>query len=109
MQVPALIQRYLDDASLLKNTFVYDDGAVKGIVRLNGLEIQKLFVEPVLQNQGIGAALLRFAVKEKNAQYLWALEKNSRAIAFYQRNGFRLTGDRKLEEGTAEYLVRLER
>ena len=107
LQVPALMQLYLEDAALLENTFVYDDGAVKGVVRLRGEEIQKLFVEPVLQSQGIGAALLHFAIQKQNANHLWALEKNTRAIAFYQRNGFHLTTDRKLEEDTTEYLVRL--
>ena len=109
LQVPALMERYIKDASLLANSYVYDDGVIKGFVRLNSSEIQKLFVEPVLQNKGIGAALLQFAVVQKNARFLWALEKNERAIAFYQRNGFHLTNERKLEEDTTEYLVRMER
>ena len=32
-----------------------------------------------------------------------------RAIAFYQRHGFHKTGERKLEEGTSEYLIRMAR
>ncbi len=107
LQVPALMNLYLEDPSLLENTFVYDDGVVKGIIRLNGSEIQKLFVEPALQDKGIGTALLQFAINVKKADSLWALEKNYRAIAFYQRNSFHLTDDRKLEEDTTEYLVRL--
>lgn len=109
LQVPALMKLYAEDHTLLENTYVYDDGVVKGMVRLNGLEIQKLFVEPVLQSKRIGTALLQFAINQKNAQFLWALEKNHRAIAFYQRNGFHLTAERKLEEDTTEYLVRLVR
>ena len=109
LQVPALMKLYLEDQTLLESTFVYDDGAVKGIIRLNGSEIQKLFVEPALQSKGIGTALLQFAVNMKKADSLWALEKNHRAIAFYQRNGFHLTEDRKLEEDTTEYLVRMAR
>jgi len=38
-----------------------------------------------------------------------ALEKNSRAIRFYERNGFHLTDEKKPEEDTAEYLVKLKR
>ena len=30
-------------------------------------------------------------------------------ISFYQRHGFRLTGQKQFEEGTTEYLVKLER
>ena len=72
-------------------------------------EVKKLFVEPVLQGMSIGAKLLEYAIEELDGQFLWALEKNVRAIAFYERHGFRVTEDKKLEEDTTEYLVRLER
>ncbi len=104
-----LSKMYLETPGVLENTFVYDDGCVKGFIRISDGEIQKLFVEPVLQKKGIGARLLLFAVKEKNARTLWALEKNVRAIAFYERHGFGKTGDRKPEDDTDEFLVRLER
>ena len=94
---------------LLDELFVYDDGVVKGFMRVHGQELCKLFVEPVLQSRGIGAALLAHAVDALGVRHLWALEKNARAIAFYQRHGFRLTEQRRLEEGTTEYLVRMER
>ena len=94
---------------LLDELFVYDDGVVKGFMRVHGQELCKLFVEPVLQSRGIGAALLAHAVDSLGVRHLWALEKNTRAIAFYQRHGFRLTEQRRLEEGTTEYLVRMER
>ena len=94
---------------LLDELFVYDDGAVKGFMRVHGQALCKLFVEPVLQSQGIGAALRTHAVTAMDVRHLWALEKNARAIAFYQRHGFRLTAERRLEEGTTEYLVRMER
>ena len=99
----ASLGRFLDEL------WVYDDGAVKGFIRVHGDELCKLFVEPVLQSQGIGAALLAHAVDALGVQHLWALEKNTRAIAFYQRHGFLLTDQRRLEEGTTEYLVRMER
>lgn len=99
----ASLRRFLDEL------WVYDDGAVKGFIRVHGDELCKLFVEPVLQSQGIGAALLAHAVDALGVRHLWALEKNTRAIAFYQRHGFRLTEQRRLEEGTTEYLVRMER
>ena len=98
-----------DDASALEEFWVYDDGVVKGFMRVKDDEIKKLFVETVLQGQGIGAKLLSFAMEELMARQLWALEKNTRAIAFYQRHGFNVTQDKRLEEDTTEYLVRLER
>lgn len=85
--------------------FVYDDGAVKGFMRISGEEIKKLFVEPVLQNNGIGSALMDYAVNELGCKCLWALEKNEGAVRFYERFGFYATGERKPEEDTDEYLI----
>lgn len=107
--VENLAGMYREKPEILKNTFVYDDGCVKGFIRISGNEIQKLFVEPVLQNRGIGACLLDFAVREKDAKTLWALEKNTRAVSFYEKHGFTKTADRKPEDDTDEYLIRLER
>ena len=53
--------------------------------------------------------LLEYAVNEHGADHLWALERNIKAIRFYERNGFVITGEKKLEEGTTEYLVLLGR
>ena len=106
LQVPALMKAYQESQ---EQFYVYDDGAVKGFIKIENQEIQKLFVEPVLQGKGIGGKLLKFALAEKNARFLWALEKNARALAFYERHGFHPTGEKKLEDDTTEYLVRLER
>ena len=106
LQVPEKIKEY---ESRMGSLWVYDDGAVKGFMLVQEDELVKLFVEPVLHSRGIGTALLRYAVDVLQARYLWALEKNERAIAFYQRQGFRKTSDRMPEEDTEEYLIRLER
>ena len=108
LQVPARAAGYEADG-MTEYTWVYDDGVVKGFcVAQDGL-LRKLFVEPVLQGQGIGGELLDYAVTELGVTQLWALEKNLRAIRFYKRFGFRLTEEKKLEEGTAEYLVKMKR
>lgn len=105
----ALSKTYRMNPEHLKNTYVFDDGCVKGFVRVAEGVIQKLFVEPVLQGRGIGGMLLTFAVGEKGAYTLWALEKNTRAIAFYEKHGFSKTGDKMPEDDTDEFLIRLER
>lgn len=105
--VCALSDAYCQSPGWIQNTFVFDDGCVKGFVRVSDGRIEKLFVEPVLQSNGIGKALLDYAVFKKNAKTLWALEKNARAISFYRKNGFDLTGETKAEEDTDEYLVKL--
>lgn len=66
-------------------------------------------MEPVLQNGSIGSQLLEYAVNEHNADHLWALQKNEKAIRFYERHGFYATGEKKLEEGTTEYLILMKK
>lgn len=98
LNVVDMASEYTEGSQALVNTFVYDDGIIKGIIRLNGIEVEKLYVEPQFQSQGIGAELLRFAVEVMNAEFLWALEYNNRGIAFYQKHGFELTGDKIIED-----------
>ena len=96
-------------AEALDQMWVYDDNVVKGFLQIDGNEIKKLFVEPALQGRGIGAALIDDAIERLKVRFLWALEKNQRAIAFYERHGFHTTEHKRLEEGTTEYLIRMER
>ena len=93
----------------LDSIWVYDDGVVKGFIQIENAEVKKLFVEPVLQGNSIGAELLEYAISERDVNFLWALEKNTKAIAFYKRHGFDITNDKKYEEDTTEFLVRMER
>lgn len=95
--------------NVLDSIWVYDDGVVKGFMQIENAEVKKLFVEPALQGNSIGSKLLEYAIAQRNVRFLWALEKNIKAIAFYMRHGFDITNDRKYEEDTTEFLVRLER
>jgi putative acetyltransferase len=106
LQVPDLMKSYEPE---LDSLYVYDDGVVKGFIKVEGTYIARLFVEPVLQNGAIGSHLLEYAIKEHNANHLWALEKNVKAIRFYERHGFVATGEKKPEEGTTEYLIMMRR
>ncbi len=106
LRVPSLMQEY---ETSLDTLYVYDDGVVKGFIKIEGTYIARLFVEPVLQNASIGSQLLEYAVREHDADHLWALEKNTKAIRFYERHGFVATGEKKTEDGTSEYLVMLKR
>lgn len=110
LNVGDAMQQYREDPLILENTYVFDeDDIIKGVLRMNGTEIEKLFVEPAFQSQQIGTKLLRFAVEQLGADRLWVLEKNPRAIRFYERNGFRLTEQNKLEEDTTEYLLQMRK
>lgn len=108
LQVVSVIDRYFSRDEVLRDIYVYDDGLVKGFLLLEGTEIGKLYVEPRFQSQHIGQELIRFAITQ-GADLVWALEKNTRAIAFYRRHGFLPTGEKKFEEDTTEYLVELRR
>ncbi|MBF1118966.1 MAG: GNAT family N-acetyltransferase [Solobacterium sp.] len=96
-------------AKELDSIWVYDDGVVKGFIQIQKQEVKRLFVEPVLQGKVIGTELLEYGIAEKDINSLWVLEKNIKAIAFYKRHGFDTTNEKKYEEGTIEFLVRMER
>ena len=109
LQVVSLIDKYFKKDDIIKNIYVYDNGIIKGFIQMNETEICKLYVEPCFQGEGIGSELIEFAITELNAKSLWALVKNIKAISFYQRHGFHLTDKKKIEKGTTEYLIKLER
>ncbi|WP_456317771.1 N-acetyltransferase family protein [Solobacterium moorei] len=96
-------------AKELDSIWVYDDGVVKGFIHIGKREVRRLFVEPTLQGKAIGAELLEYGIAEKDVNFLWVLEKNIKAIAFYKRHGFDTTNEKKYEEDTIEFLVRMER
>ena len=93
----------------LDSIWVYDDGVVKGFIQVEKREVKRLFVEHALQGKAIGAELLEYGIAEKDVNFLWALEKNIKAISFYKRHGFSLTNKKKYEEDTTEFLVCMER
>ena len=109
LQVVTLADQYRRDKTALESTYVYDDGVIRGLIRVENGEIKKLFVDTFFQRRGIGGKLMEFAINKKQADRLWALEKNTGAIRFYERYGFVLTGEKTFEDGTTEYLVELER
>ena len=96
-------------AKELDSIWVYDDGVVKGFIQIEKREVKRLFVEPVLQGKAIGTELLEYGIAERDANHLRALEKNIKAIAFYKRHGFDTTNEKKYEEDTTEFLVRMEK
>ena len=107
MQVKSVADEMLSNPNILSHTYIYDDGIIKAMIRVEDTEIKKLFVDPFFQCKKIGDKLINFAIKNLNAKTLWTLEKNTRAINFYNKHGFMQTGEKKFEEDTTEYLVKL--
>ena len=109
IQVIPVAEKY-SKPEILESIWLYEDGGiVKGLIRIDGNEIVELYVEHFFQGQGIGAKLIEYAKQEHDVKYLWVLEKNTNAIRFYETHGFHLTDNKKLEDGTPEYKVLMER
>ena len=109
MQVYPLAKRYIDNSDELKGMWVYDDEFVKGVINVNGKQIIELYVDSFFENQGIGSILINYAVEHLDCDFLWVLEKNIRAIKFYQKHGFVITEEKQYERGTIEYIVKMKR
>lgn len=107
LQVVTVIENFENYIGRLSETYVYDDGIIRGFITVSDGEIQKLYTDTFFQGRGIGKLLLEFAVEKLNAYFLFALEKNVKAITFYKRNGFLQSNERKYEEGTTEWLIKL--
>lgn len=68
---------------------------------MNG-RLHSLYIDPDALGQGIGHALMSQALSTFTAwgcerAHLWVLEGNSRAVSFYERQGWQLTGDTKVD------------
>ncbi len=64
------------------------------------LELKTLYVLDAAKGSGLSDALLHRAISDDLPAYLWVIEGNDRAIAFYRKNGFELDGvSRPIEPG----------
>jgi predicted N-acetyltransferase YhbS len=66
------------------------------------VQLKGMAVDQDLQSSGIGALLLRHGIEEarrNGAQLVWARARDT-ALAFYERNGFRVEGDAFMDDAT---------
>ena len=68
-----------------------------GVAGGSTAEVQRIYVDRAWHGRGVGEALMRVCVEqahEWNADVLWLAvwERNPRAIAFYEKSGFRIVG-----------------
>ncbi len=106
LQVLSVAEKYKEPA-ILDNILVYDDGFVKGLIRIEKNEIVELYVDYFFQGQGVGSRLIEYAKENYPVDFLWVIEKNTDAVGFYEAHGFHLTDIKKTEAGTTE--VKMER
>ena len=85
--------------------FLKKEGAIAGFIKLNvgqaqteyqsadSMEIERIYVKQQFQGQGCGQELFTFALKKakdfgKKRVWLGVWEYNTKAISFYQKQGF---------------------
>ena len=74
---------------LQATVYVYEDNQeILGFIGLNDEYIEGIFVSDEMQSLGIGKALLSYAKDKRSKLFLNVYQKNTRAISFYQREGF---------------------
>ena len=94
--------KFVKEALPQAEVYVYErDQEIQGFIGLNEEYIEGIFVSDAMQSQGIGKMLLNYAKGKRNKLRLKVYQKNTRAISFYQREGFELQHS-GLEEATGE-------
>ena len=74
---------------LQAEVYVYEDGKmIQGFVGLSNEYIEGIFVSDEMQSCGIGKLLLDYIKNKKVRLRLNVYQKNTRALSFYQREGF---------------------
>jgi ribosomal protein S18 acetylase RimI-like enzyme len=71
-------------------TVVEREQAILGFIAHRPGWIDQLYVEPAWQRRGIGRTLVEDAKRAHRHLQLWVFQQNTRAIAFYREQGFRL-------------------
>jgi ribosomal protein S18 acetylase RimI-like enzyme len=92
--IPTLAEyrRFVRDV-LMPNQQVWvaeDDGRLVGWASVTDGSLEHIYVDPDVQNQGIGTAMLaRVRELMPDGFSLWTFQKNEGARRFYERHGFR--------------------
>ena len=87
---------------LQATVYVYEDKQeIQGFIGLSNEYIEGIFVSAEMQSQGIGKILLNYVKGKRNKLILNVYQKNTRAISFYQREGYEIQYS-GLDEATGE-------
>ena len=82
---------FVKEALLQAEVYVYEhDKEIQGFIGLNNEYIEGIFVSDEAQSQGIGKMLLNSAKNKRSELRLNVYQQNTRAISFYQREGFEI-------------------
>ena len=100
---------------------VFDDGIIKGFAihhpaedkdLADAYDIMALYIEPQFKGLGIGSELIRSVEKQAKdkdfkTMVIWTLEKNERAIAFYEKHSYIQDGIREHRDLWGADIIRL--
>ena len=101
---------WVDNYAMLKNIlpqaeiYVCENditNQIDGFIGLTNNYVEGLFVRETAQSKGVGKQLLNYAKEIKSSLSLSVYQKNTRAIAFYQREQFVICSE-KTDESTNE-------
>ena len=78
-----------------------ENGRVVGFCIRDEADITALYLDPSARGRGVGKGLLNLAREDCDEVSLWVFEANTKALAFYTREGFAeiLRSDGDNEEG----------
>lgn len=74
-----------------------DDGSPLGFIGVDGVMIEMPFVDEVARGQGVGKALITYALDTLGAQLVDVNEQNTQAVGFYQHLGFSVADRSELD------------
>lgn len=94
---------------------INSEEAQTGLKEENGLEVERIYVLQEFQKQKVGKALMDFAItmaRNQEKEYVWlgVWEKNKKAIAFYEKLGFKIIGTHPFTMGKevqTDYIMKM--
>lgn len=92
---PLILNEYLKAVNLycVKDS----NGAIAGFMGLGEDSIEMLFIHTSFRGNGIGKALLQFAINELKANKVDVNEQNDQALGFYLKMGFKVVNRSELD------------
>ena len=82
--------------------YIYENNQkIYGFIGLNDEYIEGIFVSDEMQSQCIGKILINYVKDKRKKLFLNVYQKNTRAISFYQREGFEIQCN-GIDEATGE-------
>lgn len=86
------IKQIMQEGKIFSTVDIYffqvDESTKVGFIGLSKDKIEMLFILPSFRGKGVGAALTKFAVSQKDIKKVDVNEQNKQAVGFYKKMGF---------------------